>query len=124
MKNRKSQFLILSVYLLILLLIFISFTETRNTYKYDSLDIGIIDTVIREVCLVADLSNGSFIDDRLNLTSNNFQSYCFDLGVMCLIDINKDPMAPFNLSLLNKSFYDFKVNYQGFNINLQKNFTC
>lgn len=127
MKNSKSgQFLIFSGFFLVMLLIFIYYTETQNNYILNLGNDYILNNIIYESCMVGKLSNGSNIDTRNSIFISDISNYCFDLGIFCDLNIikNSTGQAIVNLTLLNYTYYDYSINYSNFGFEYFKNYTC
>lgn len=127
MINSKSgQFLIFSGFFLVMLLIFIYYTETQNNYILNLGNDYILNNIIYESCMVGKLSNGSNIDTRNSIFISDISNYCFDLGIFCDLNIikNSTGQAIVNLTLLNYTYYDYSINYSNFGFEYFKNYTC
>lgn len=122
--NKKGQFIILSVALFVLLLLFIYSQETDNSYIIKSSKSSIIDNIIYETCRVGKMSNGSYIDSRFGNFSISTLNYCASFNYTCILNITKSASAPANLSILNYTSYNFSITYYNDGFNYTSNFTC
>jgi len=123
-KTNKGQFLILSASLVLSLLFFIYSIETENSYIIKSTKFYILDNIKYESCNIGKLSNGSYLDQRFLNFSGKVKSYCEDRGFLCELNITKKNGAPTNLSLLNYTSYNYRINYSVENYKFEGNFTC
>jgi hypothetical protein len=122
--SKKGQFLILSAYVLILLLLFINSLETENTY-IDSFSKNIILTSIqRETCSVAKMGPGTELDSRFSTVHSQVASYCETKASLCNITITKKVGAPANTSLLDYTHYTYKLEYNYSNYYYNSTFIC
>ena len=123
-KNKKSQILIVSGFLLISLLLFTYSIETHNFYIKENRGIDIYKNIIFETCNIGKLSNGTYITQRYSNFSSEVKNYCLEFNYMCILNITNSDNET-NLSILNyKNFsYSLKFNSSN-NYIMEKNFTC
>ena len=123
-KSKKSQFLVVGVMFLSLLLVFIYSTGAPNFYIHKSGELSIFENIKSQTCKVATISNGTYIDSRFTNLSNEVSAYCTSFGSSCDLVITKSSGAPSNLSLLNYTFYNYSINYDGNLYDYLGNFSC
>ncbi len=110
-RQKKSQFLLLSAFILLNALLFIYSLETENTYR-ESFDKNIqVETLMHELCELGMRSNGSTIDANYAQYSSDLSTYCTGQGYECSLTITKDGTAPTDLSLLNYTHYEYTFNF-------------
>ena len=126
MKSKKSQLLILSGMLLFLLLIFIYYIETENSYITKSSQDSILNNIIYETCIIGKNSNGSQIDSRYRAFSGNVSQYCNSNNNYCNLIINNNTAIPplGNWSKLNYTHYDYSIVYSWDGYNTTLDFNC
>lgn len=124
MKNKSGQFFIISSFILFLLLVFIYSLETQNTYIVNSAESLLVENIIYETCEIGITSNGSYLDSRFSSFENSIENYCSSINFNCNLTTIKSAGAPANLSLLNYTFYNFTIDFQGNVLDIEKDFNC
>jgi len=122
--SKKSQFLIFSIFFVILALLYIYSEETTNPYIIDSGKNQLLDNLKFETCRIGKLSNGSQLDFRFSTWENSTLNYCNSNSITCDINIIKQVSAPSNLSLLNYSHYNYSIDYKVRGFSYKEGFSC
>lgn len=122
--SKKGQFIIISVLLLILVLIFTYYQETDNSYIVKSSKYNLLDNIIYETCLVGRNSNGTYIQVRFDSFTNNVSSYCLDSGYVCNLTIQNNSIIPSNESLINYTLFDYHIEYNASGYVYSGDFNC
>lgn len=121
---KKSQFFILSFLFLMLLLVFISSLETKNTYIIKGTENDIVENIVYETCMIARMSNGTYIENRFVEFSNDVSGYCNGKGIYCLLNITNNTQIPTNLSKINYTLFDYNIQLNTSQYYHKSNFTC
>ena len=122
--SKRSQIILISGFLVLLVLVFIYSLETENSYIVYSAKSSLLENIMHETCQVGIMSNGSYIDVRFGNFSADVLNYCQDFAYNCTLNIQKNGDAPDNLSELNYTHYTYSVIYSAGNYNNSYNFTC
>ncbi len=124
MGGKKSQLVIISMIFIVFALLFIYSAGIINVFKEEYRKDYLVENIKYETCQVARISNGSFIDTRLQEFSSNVFNYCLNKGCYCNLTVYKSATAPTNLSLLNYSYYEFGLNYSCMGTVYDQRFKC
>lgn len=124
--HKKSQFLILSVMLLLATSIIIYSQETVNTYKNPSYENLIINSLEKEVCDLVKTTNGTNLPVVVNNTQNDTSQYCNNRAHQCNLNIVNTTEVPYNgnWSQHNYTHYNYSLYYNTSVITYNKSFTC
>ena len=125
-KSKKSQFLILSVMILIATGIIIYSQETQNTYKSPDQENFIIDSLKKEVCGIVKITNGSNLPLVINNITNDTNKYCIKRKVECELVIINTTQVPYNgnWSKHNYTHYNYSLYYNTTGITYNSSFIC
>lgn len=126
LKNKKSQFLILSTLFLLLLLIFSYSLGTENSYITKKSKFNLLDNIIYETCQIGRNSNGTFIDSRYSNFTLDVKNYCQEFNYNCTLSIiNNTAIPPLgNWSLLNYTHYNYSIYYEFDGFKYNNDFSC
>jgi hypothetical protein len=123
-KNKKSQFMILSMSFLILLLFFSYSLETQNTYIVKSSKHSILNNIIEETCYIGKNSNGSNIESRYSNFTIDVKNYCNNINYICNLTITNNTVLPSNESLINYTLFDYNIIFEANEYSYSNNFNC
>ena len=123
-KNKKSQFLILSIGFLIVLLIISYSVETQNTYIIKSSKYTILNNIVEEACYIGKNTNGSNLQSRYSNFTVDIENYCQNLGYSCNLSIQNNTALPNNESQINYTLFDHYIDFKAKEYSYQTNFNC
>ncbi len=124
MKGKKSQLIIISITLLIVLIVFINSTIVNKKFKEGYIQNYLLSNIMDEICKTGKLSNGSYIENRYNIIKNKIENYCLKKNIICNITIVKKSSAPTNLTLLNYTHFNYTINYTSKYLKVYRRFNC
>jgi len=124
--KKKSQLMILSVLFLFVLMLYVYSTGTSNYYNIETRGFYIVNNIIYETCNIANNNIAENLSNRLESFENNISAYCREFNWKCDIDIiNLSEIPPGgNWSKVNKSLYEFELNYSDLKYKQFKRFNC
>lgn len=126
LKNKKSQFVVLTGFVFLLLVLFIYSQETENTYINNNGKYHLIENIKHESCLIGKKSNASYIVSRFDDFTSKVSSYCSNYGYYCMLNISFKPSMPpgGNPDLANYTQFNYQIIYGFDGLNTTTNFTC
>ena len=125
-KSKKSQFLMLSAFIVMFIFVFIYSLETENYYIANSPESSLLNNIIYETCTLGSNSNGTQIDSRYSNFTIDVSSYCTSRDIICNLTIVNNTQIPpsGNWSQLDYSDYNYTISLASSTYNYTGNFTC